>query len=165
MFGLYWRGHKVEIYLHTIINWLSFFHSNIITIIYISFQKDGITIEIEFWLNLNEIEGLKYLFTNVCYLLILEIKPCWLGSRIWDVEAFWYKTEIKIIYFVWLCVIVWFTLTLNFWYLTIQSDTINTIKHNGTKQMILISVLYQNASTSRILEPSPQGLISSISYF
>ena len=28
--------------------------------------------------------------------------------------------------------------------------------------MILISVLYQNASTSRILEPSPQGLISSI---
>ena len=28
--------------------------------------------------------------------------------------------------------------------------------------MILISVLYQNASTSRILRPSPQGLISSI---
>ena len=28
-------------------------------------------------------------------------------------------------------------------------------------EMILISVLYQNASTSRILEPSPQGLISS----
>jgi hypothetical protein len=27
--------------------------------------------------------------------------------------------------------------------------------------MILISVFYQNASTSRILEPSPQGLISS----
>ena len=27
--------------------------------------------------------------------------------------------------------------------------------------MILISVLYQNASKSRILEPSPQGLISS----
>ena len=27
--------------------------------------------------------------------------------------------------------------------------------------MILISVLCQNASTSRILEPSPQGLISS----
>ena len=30
--------------------------------------------------------------------------------------------------------------------------------------MILISVLYQNASTSRILEPSPQGLISSVNY-
>jgi hypothetical protein len=30
----------------------------------------------------------------------LEIKPCWLASRILDVEAFWYKTEIKIIYFV-----------------------------------------------------------------
>ena len=31
------------------------------------------------------------------------IKPCSLGSRIQDVEAFWYKTEIKIIYFVPLC--------------------------------------------------------------
>ena len=30
--------------------------------------------------------------------------------------------------------------------------------------MILISVLYQNASTSRILEPSPQGLTSSEYY-
>ena len=30
--------------------------------------------------------------------------------------------------------------------------------------MILISVLYQNAYTSRILEPSPQGLISSTDY-
>ena len=49
----------------------------------------------------------------------------------------------------------------DFWYLTIQSDTINTIKHNGTKKMFLISVLYQNASTSRILDPSPQGLIYS----
>ena len=28
---------------------------------------------------------------------LLEIKSCWLGSRIRDVEAFWYKTEI--IYF------------------------------------------------------------------
>ena len=35
------------------------------------------------------------------------------------------------------------------------------IKHNGTKKIILISVLYQNASTSRILGPSPLGLISS----
>ena len=42
--------------------------------------------------------------------LVLEIKPCELGSRIRDVEAFWYKTEIKIIYFVQLCVIIWFTL-------------------------------------------------------
>ena len=38
---------------------------------------------------------------------------------------------------------------------------INTIKHNGTKQMILISVLYQNASTSRIPQQSPGDLISS----
>ena len=28
-----------------------------------------------------------------------------LGSRIRDVDAFWYKTEIKIIYFVQLCLI------------------------------------------------------------
>ena len=34
------------------------------------------------------------------YIYILEIKPCELGSRIRDVEAFWYKTEIKIVYFV-----------------------------------------------------------------
>ena len=54
-------------------------------------------------------------------MLTLEIKPCRLVSRIRDVEAFWYKTEIKIVYFVSLCLIVsgleivWFTLTLNFW--------------------------------------------------
>jgi hypothetical protein len=36
----------------------------------------------------------------------LEIKPCRLGSRIWDVKAFWYKTEIKMIYFVPLCLIL-----------------------------------------------------------
>ena len=41
------------------------------------------------------------------------------------------------------------------------NHTINEIKHNCTKEMILISVLYQNASTSQILEASPQGLISS----
>ena len=29
----------------------------------------------------------------------LEIKPCGLGSRIGDEDAFWYKKEIKIIYF------------------------------------------------------------------
>ena len=44
----------------------------------------------------------------------LEIKPCGQGSRIRDVEAFWYKAEIRIIYFVPLCLIVWFTLTLDF---------------------------------------------------
>ena len=39
---------------------------------------------------------------------ILEIKPCGLVSRIQNVEAFWYKTEIKIIYFVplWLIVLI-----------------------------------------------------------
>ena len=37
---------------------------------------------------------------------LAEIKPCGLGSRIWYVEAFWYKTEFKIIYFVKLCLIV-----------------------------------------------------------
>ena len=37
---------------------------------------------------------------------MLEIKPCGLASRIRDVESFWYKTEIKIIYFVPLCLIV-----------------------------------------------------------
>ena len=41
------------------------------------------------------------------------MKPSELGPRIRDVEAFWYKTEIKIIFFVPLCLILWFTLTLN----------------------------------------------------
>ena len=36
---------------------------------------------------------------------ILEIKPCGLGPIIRDVKAFWYKTEIKIINFVLLCLI------------------------------------------------------------
>ena len=36
---------------------------------------------------------------NIKY-IILEIKPCGLVSRIRDVEAFWDKTEIKIIYYV-----------------------------------------------------------------
>ena len=47
---------------------------------------------------------------------ILEIKPGGLGPRIRDVEAFWYKTEIKIIYFLplWLiALILRLTLTLN----------------------------------------------------
>ena len=44
-----------------------------------------------------------------------------------------------------------------------QSDTINTIKYNmaQSKLRILISVLYQNAFTSRILDPSPQVALSS----
>ena len=57
---------------------------------------------------------LNYLQTKLllCNINSLEIKPCGIGSRIQDVEAFWYKTEIKIVYFVRLCVIVWFTPTL-----------------------------------------------------
>jgi hypothetical protein len=46
-----------------------------------------------------------YRWKTVFFYLILEINPCGLGSRIRDVEAFWYKTEIKIIYFVQLCLI------------------------------------------------------------
>ena len=44
--------------------------------------------------------------SDVIYFYKLEIKPCELLSRIWDMEAFWYKTEIKIIYFVPLCFIL-----------------------------------------------------------
>ena len=53
------------------------------------------------------------------------MKPCGLGSRIRDVKTFWYKTEI--IYFFrwcWLCVVVWFTLTLNFWYLKLKNNLV-----------------------------------------
>ena len=59
---------------------------------------------------------------------------CRLDPRIQDVEAFWYKTEIKIIYFVLQCLIVsivsvcqWFTLTLNFWYLKNIKNEISKI--------------------------------------
>ena len=71
-------------------------------------------------------------------ILVLEIKPGGLVPRIWDVEAFWYKTEIKIIYFEPCYLIVCdfmvysdpkFLIFKN----TIQSDTIKKIKHNGTK--------------------------------
>ena len=37
---------------------------------------------------------------------LLEIKPAGLVSRIRDVEAFWYKTELKIIHIVPLCLIL-----------------------------------------------------------
>ena len=40
----------------------------------------------------------------------------------------------------------------------------HTITHNLTKEIILICVWYQNASTSQILEPSTKGLISSDYY-
>ena len=57
----------------------------------------------------------------------LEIKPCGLDSRIREVEAFWYKTEIKIIYFVQLCsialIVCYCTLTLNFWYLKLKTTS------------------------------------------
>ena len=59
---------------------------------------------------------------SFCYTIVqllwncwLEVKPCGFGSRMQDVETFWYKTEIKIVYFVTLGLIVlilWFTLTL-----------------------------------------------------
>ena len=48
-------------------------------------------------------------------------RPC---SRIRDVEAFWYKTEIKNIYFLTLCLILWFTMTLHFWYLKLINSLI-----------------------------------------
>ena len=43
---------------------------------------------------------------KVCFYLILEIKLCGLCSGNPDLEAFWYKAEIKTIYFVLLCLIV-----------------------------------------------------------
>ena len=56
----------------------------------------------------------------------LETKPA-----IRDMEAFWNKTEIKIIYFVPLCVIVWLTLTLTFFYLKNMYQKFN-IKNLGS---------------------------------
>ena len=68
---------------------------------------------------------------------ITEIKPCGRGSRIWDVEAFWHKREIKIINFVLLWVLVWFTLALNFWYLKLKGGL------RGMRMIFLIAC-YQN---------------------
>ena len=68
----------------------------------------------------------------------LEIKPCGFGSRIEDVEVFWYKKEI--FYFVWLCwfcVIVWFTLTLNFWYLKLKNILIFSLRLEADFFLIL----------------------------
>ena len=60
--------------------------------------------EIQMTAELLKLEPLKMLNSFKMFFL-LEIKPCELGSRIRDVEAFWYKTDIKIIYFVQLCLI------------------------------------------------------------
>ena len=54
-------------------------------------------------------------------LYTLEIKPCRLGFSIWDVEAFLYKTEIKTIYLVPMCLIV-----------LIVSDQKSSIKNLGS---------------------------------
>ena len=80
--------------------------------------------------------SLRPLALKPCY-VVLEIKPCGLGSRIRDVEAFWYKREIKIIYFVQLCLIVWFTLTLNFWYLKLKNGLIYFSEDGGWFFLIL----------------------------
>ena len=46
-----------------------------------------------------QLKGLKLNNNIVCrFFFILEIKPCWLGPIIWDLEAFWYKIDKKIIY-------------------------------------------------------------------
>ena len=49
-------------------------------------------------------ESISYSVYMFLAYTILEIKPYGLGSRIRDVEVFWYKTEIKIINFVFDCV-------------------------------------------------------------
>ena len=48
----------------------------------------------------------SYLHWTLFFFIVLEIKPFRLGPRIRDAEAFWYKKEIKIIYFVPLWLIV-----------------------------------------------------------
>ena len=72
----------------------------------------------------DSIKNQWYVKESKYILYVLEINPCGLGSSIRVVEAFWYKKEIKIIYFVQLCLIVWFTLTLNFWYVKLKNGLI-----------------------------------------
>ena len=57
------------------------------------------------------------MLTRLCNTRNQALRLC---PSIRDVEAFWYKTEIKIIYFLPLCLIVWFTLTPNFLYLKLK---------------------------------------------
>ena len=57
-----------------------------------------------------------------------------------DVESFWFKIEI--IYFVWLCVIVWFTLTQNFWYLKLINNLIFLITSIPTLNICQILMRY-----------------------
>ena len=52
------------------------------------------------------LQVINYLYFSLISYFLLEFKPCGLGSRIQDVGAFLYKAEIKIIYFVKLCLIV-----------------------------------------------------------
>ena len=69
---------------------------------------------------LEEIEDTKNHFEIIWPLEIKQV----LSPRIWDVEAFWYKTEIKIVYFVLLCLIIWHTLTLSFLYLKLKKHLV-----------------------------------------
>ena len=55
-----------------------------------------------------------YLVINVSRYVVIYYARNGLGPKIQYVEVYWYKTEIKIICFVPLCLILWFTLTLNF---------------------------------------------------
>ena len=45
---------------------------------------------------------------------------------------------------------------------TIRHNQHNQTQWHKVNDFQMISILYQNASTSQILEPSPQGLISSV---
>ena len=82
---------------------------------------------------------------NVDYLCQeLEIKPCELGSRIRDVEAHTKQISKSNTFIIVFDCIVWFTLTLNFWYLIFDIFLIsknkpynqiqsNTMAHNKCK--------------------------------
>ena len=56
--------------------------------------------------------------------ILLEIKPCRLGPRIQDFDTEQKSNSFNLCHCVWLCLIVWFTLTLNFWYLKLKKHLI-----------------------------------------
>ena len=95
----------------------------------------------------------------------LEIKPCGLGSRIWDMEAdliywwsFWTSMEALRGQTPYSKRTLWH---FNSWFIPQRQFSLQKI-HQEMRSVMTLSI--HSASISRILEPSPQGLISSLRY-
>jgi hypothetical protein len=91
------------------------------------------------------LQSIKYSKSSIDFKgLLLEIKPSKLGSRIrCGSILIQNRTEVKIIYFVPLCVIVWFTLTLDILYVVgLLGVTVPAIKDTQGRPTVYMIIIY-----------------------